>query len=199
VGTDIHALIEFDRSTAERPFSDGREIVPYNTATLRIPRNYAIFNALAGARDAIVAGIAAPCPIPPRGLPRPLSDVVEANFYLWVVPDIDPALAAASDCLESPLPLIRTSDVERLGLRTERVPTRRLDRAAAGITAERAPNPDFHSTSWLFRDEIVRCLELCSIQPSSVSLPFRATLSVLSQFEHELGKHRARMVFWFDG
>jgi hypothetical protein len=59
-------------------------------------------------------------------------------------------------------------------------------------------DPDWHTPSWLFEQEIAAALDHVGHSEHSVSLEFRAVQQLLRFFDGQLGPNCARIVFWFD-
>ena len=60
------------------------------------------------------------------------------------------------------------------------------------------PNPNWHSASWLYRDEILVALDRDWLVLADLDLMFRVVLDVMANFDDRLGPRRSRLVFWFD-
>ena len=60
------------------------------------------------------------------------------------------------------------------------------------------PNPNWHSASWPYRDEIFAALDHDRLAVADLYLTFRVVLDVMANVDDHLGPRRSRLVFWFD-
>lgn len=200
MGTDAHAFIEIDRSSRSPFFCDKSDIVAFNSGELWIERNYDLFDALADARSSRTSASSVRRALfPPRGLPSVVSDAVEARYYLRVVQRPEQVLQL---CQFQPIGggipnFIEESLVRRLALQTfEREGLQLTD---GKLTMETwVANPDWHSATWLFADEVGHALSHFELALDDLGPSTRAALAVLHLLESDLGPRRARFVVWFD-
>lgn len=172
MGCDIHLFIEV---------AEEHGVTAWASGEVYMSRNYDLFAKLAGVRST-----EAPM-IPPRGLPFDLSNEVfhkyfhhvleEAEIqtfrgYDWVTPDEAAAMLAAGN---SHCPNLKASE---------------LAKPEAFIS-----NPDWHTPSWLWREEVMRVVpeELVALCPA-----FRVVLNTLYSIDNTIPGARSRIVFWFD-
>lgn len=148
---------------------------------IQIERDYVLFGLLAGIRSSL------PPAIPPRGLPMDLSSEVFEHYYEFIFDEHDAPLyrgfswvspQEAAVLLESGKSHAPPAEYKKLNTRS---------------TLGYVSNPDWHSASWLWYDELLQ------VVPESVMMA-NPTLRVLSDtlrsIEHLFG--RGRIVFWFD-
>jgi hypothetical protein len=175
MGCDIHAFLEVF-SAPGAPFDS------VFAGEANLPRDDAIFRALAGVRRA--AGNRLPL-FPPRGLPRDLSEAAFEHFYRFVIHEAD-------------IPLYRGCNYVTL---TEAPPGERLPKEAkpSGMTSVHGyvPDPDCHTPSFLFLTEIHDALRHAGLDAQRLAPEWRVAFETLGSAERLIGK-RARLVFWFD-
>ncbi len=201
MGTDIHLFLETDYSDESPAFGSSAGIRSFAKAELFVRRNYGVFDALAGTRSRSV-GHVDECRrlFPSRGIPEPVSDAVYYRYFRlvnvanyadiaydaeslshWVWPSVSPS--AAEEWIKAGLSHYAP---ERCNL---------VDRPAR----PRVSHPDWHSSSWLFPDEMSRALEYASVKLTDSDWEFQLVLRLASEIEANRGDGRVRFVFWFDG
>ncbi len=195
MGCDIHLMVEYDWvSTAgpsgsaadpchvAMPFGPDAEPYALSYGVFDIARNYALFAALAGVRNA--GGV--PPLFPARGIPSNCSGVVFHRFHLHVQDrGNDERPWSRGIWRDEAKALIDRGKAVSLGVRKSGDP-------------EAITDPAYHSASWLTRDEIVRCLRHADFDPAELCVGFRIVLDALRTLDAEYGAGHSRIVFAFD-
>lgn len=200
MGTDIHLFVECDNSNDAPAFSNASGLRSFSYGELLATRDYKIFDALAGARRHVVTGgMDTECMIQPRGLPSPVSDAIYYRYYLIVDEPRYPDLWADHVPFRlwalPPVPLEDADEWVRKGLsHYAPVSLNALGRPAR----RRVSNPDWHSASWLFRDELLAIMQSSDLRLEDLSREWRHILLLLDQLSLDYGDNRVRVVFWFD-
>lgn len=167
MGTDIHCFIEYSLDGNRGPFFTA-------FAEVFVPRDYALFGALAGVRGESV-------PLyPPRGFPPDASASAKERYYVWV---IDPA--AEEEWKGEPF--MSREEAEQLIARGHSYSDAARDRIA---------HPDWHTASWLTLLEIREALAHSRLELASCSPGLTLAVQVCEHLDRTfpLG---ARFVFWF--
>lgn len=199
MGCDIHAYIDMDAEWSrqgERPFAD-------HFGHVRIERNYELFGLLAGVRG-VGPAVVEPRGIPPtkreadeKGLPlnTPLVSMwTEGEYGLYVrAPRPEPKKGEEPE----PEPYEEgTCSYEDAVKWTESGWSRTIS-AGAGW---RISNPDWHTASYLFLEEVMEVQDRYRQRGRSEGLHgYSQPLNAIVAAMKALGaRSRARLVFWFD-
>jgi hypothetical protein len=164
MGCDIHAYIEYHGY-------EGGDRITSMTGRFSLPRDYVMFDIMAGVRG---DGDEKPL-FEPRGIPPNLGHKAEDDYFLRV-------------------------DDEQAKLEVEGVCSRdKADYwikcgFSKAIDDGRVTHPDWHTPSWLTTDEFAKCVKKGGRGPDSV---YKAALAAMRAVEAD-GHHKARIVFWFD-
>lgn len=165
MGCDIHGYVEYSYRYEEWT----------GIAFESIPRNYFLFEALAG-----IMGKKKPL-IPPKGIPLTASSIVK-NYYLAdVVDDVD-------DCDEG----IERREAEEY---IQKGFSHYWHNDNTLIS-----RPDWHTPSWLTLKEINQVLQHAQIEKESLARQFLIVIDLMEAIERwdRIGKNTSRFVFWFD-
>jgi hypothetical protein len=173
MGSDIHLFIEY--VVPARAFSWANEIF--------IGRDYPLFGKLAGIRSAEVPLVA------PRGLPFDVSYDVFANYYSLVVEKHSAWNFRGMNFVteDEAASLLKRGVSHRppAGIKTTEVTSE----------LEYVSNPDWHSPSWLWCEEV---LSAVSNDIITANAEFHVVVDTLQSIEHHMTNARSRIVFWFD-
>lgn len=169
MGCDIHCYPEYRNPGAVGWMGFGHNLNP--------GRDYAMFAAMAGVRnygDEPVEPV-----VEPRGFPEDASWRPKSDNTLWVSdtsPDDD------SNCSREQAESWVASGSSRW----------------VGDDQKRVSHPDWHSHSWLSREEFVRAMTARNERFSTYGLgpDYHALAAMLAAYEAE--GLEARLVFWFD-
>jgi hypothetical protein len=196
MGCDIHLMVEYDTASVRRqwghslsdqrrpvtPFGPDARLLPLSRAPIDMDPHYGLFAALAGVRaDEDFAPL-----IAPRGIPSNCCGEVFAAFHLFVQD------RGEDDCLWE-RGIWRDQAAAMIERGASVVSERSLRNGCFAIT-----DPEFHSASWLTRDEIVRCLRHADFDPAELCVGFRIVLDALRTLDAEYGAGHSRIVFAFD-
>jgi hypothetical protein len=200
MGTYMSAYIEVDDGAPSPPFSDPMQILSLTEGSFSFGKDYEVFDALAGGRDAAMAPEdrdprRAPL-FAPRGMPSPCSQSVGwdyfrlvaeppnmPNCYFW--PEwrcVSPALAAewlrAKGCHEAEV--LQWFNCE---------PEGRVWRVVS--------QPGLYNASWLRLDEFDAALKHHGLELAALPVEYRIIRSALAQLVEQYGPKRVRLVIWF--
>jgi hypothetical protein len=179
MGADIHLYVEYDDGNNE-PFSIVDDIRGYSSGDFLIPRDYHLFAVLAGVRsyDKITPRYE------PRGIPEIASPDIINAYYINILDDenerleeADVSREQAEEWLSSGLSHIRDSWIKKIGF---------------------VSNPEYHTPSWLYRDEIIKSFDDTYYKLQDMPYEFQVIVELLESLERYFGKNRVRVVFWFD-
>jgi hypothetical protein len=184
MGCDIHAFVEFERWDSYWSLSGG---------TLNIPRDYALFTALALGPG----GITDDLPYPPRGLPFNISSDGRSYFYM-------PASEVMKFWSEVEQRMKEGALDEDEEGGEEFQPEEYADcvgEAGRKEFLERGllPAPELHSYSWLNLIELKEVLAYGRLSKDKLSREFSAVLAAMEVLAESYGSERVRLVFCFDG
>jgi len=194
MGTDIHLFAEYDtgnirglgqkssslpQAVAE-PFAVAKNIKSIAEGEFFIPRDYALFDALAGVRH---NNEKPPPLIPPRGFPIFASLDVTRAYFSYVCDDGEPPLEDHD---------VTRFDADKYVARGASIYRDHPSKPRGWVS-----EPDWHTPSWLFLHEIEAALRQHDSQFSRTSIEFQAVSDLLFSLEKHYPK-RTRIVFWFD-
>ncbi|HWU53167.1 MAG TPA: hypothetical protein VN153_10150 [Tahibacter sp.] len=194
MGCDIHLMVEYDvawaHGTSHRasdplcavPFGPGADPLALSCGVIGIARNYVLFAALAGVRN---AGGVLPL-FPPRGIPSNCSGAVFSQFHLHVQDrGKDERLRQRGIWRDEAKALVDKGGAIALGVRETGDP-------------EAITDPAYHCASWLTRCEILDDLRHADFDPADLCVGFRIVLDALRTLDDEYGAGHSRIVFAFD-
>ncbi len=166
MGTDIHLFVE-------HRVGPGAQYVSLSGGQINLPRDYAVFAALAGVRTE------ARPHFPPRGFPEDASADAHTRYY--------------SRISEEGLDhdgwwfLERPADARRYV-------ESGLSHTKVWRDLELVSDPDAHHASWLLGGEVLAALERAGLAPDQLAPEYRVVVAALDL----LADRDARVVFWFD-
>lgn len=174
MGCDIHGFLEVSHF-------EGAACAALFAGEAYLPRDYAVFDALAGVRG----NRDRPPLFAPRGLPLDISEAAFENFFSFVIDEADVSLWRGYNW-------VTIDEVST----TDRFP---MEIKPSGMRSKHGyvPNPDWHTPSYLLIDEIHAALAHAGITEGQLAPEWRFTIDTLSNAQRQLAK-RARLVFWFD-
>lgn len=170
MGCDIHAYLEYTSKEA----GDSGDYWSGFGGCINPGRNYDLFTLLAGVR-----GDAKEAVIPPRGIPSDLGCEARNDCFLFVSND------PKGDNVVS------RKEAENY----HKAYGSAYKKDAKGKIIYVA-HPDYHSHTWLTRDEYARVLTQAKLQGDSPYATYTAILAVMDHFENQ--GYRTRLVLWFD-
>jgi len=168
MGCDIHLFVEYR-------FRAGH-FGSLTTDEFSLPRNYAIFGALAGVRMKELAHIAV------RGFPDDASDYAQEAYYWRVCEEAD-----YSDGFDGIWFTVLPKDAEDYIHRG-------FSRKKPGPRSDLISDPDAHHASWLTAPEFRDALTVAATASGEPSQEYLAVAAAL----HVLEPDESRVVFWFD-
>jgi hypothetical protein len=176
VGTDIHAVIEYEPDHGLHAFTEGQ---------LALPADYALFHALAGVRRQTND----PPLYPARGMPERVSNELLRAYFTPVVED--------EDARTRPLPW---GEFFILRSKVEANPYYKSCEYWGGPEGPRRliSDPDWHTPSWLTYREVLAALDHLGLSVADRSVEFRAAVAAMAELAREVGPDRVRLVFLFD-
>jgi hypothetical protein len=200
MGTYMSAYIEVDHGNQSQPFSDPMQIYSFTEGSFVFGKDYDVFDALAGGREAKLApedreGTHVPL-FTPRGMPSPCSSAVGWNYFYLVAEEHDlpneyfwpkwrcipPAVAAEwlqdKGCHESTfLQWINWGPGERIWK----------------VVSE----PETYNASWLWLHEIEAAVTYHGLEWSRLPVEYSILNSAMSLLLNQHGPNRVRLVIWF--
>lgn len=177
MGCDIHLFLEI---------SVGAEYSPLSSGEFYIPRDYALFAALAGVRAEpgfrpLIEG---------RGFPGDASVAAFTGYYR---------------------PVLSFDEAKRLRMQGFVTPEevaaehlKNVDRVASDarkdIPVPRGwvSDPDYHHAGWLLLQEIDQCVTHAELKESALTPEFQVARNALRTLEEAYENSVTRIVFWFD-
>jgi hypothetical protein len=196
----MSAYIEVDHGEGSPPFSDPIDVHSLTEGSFAFGKDYDVFDALAGGRDAAMArGDPNPSRAPlisPRGMPSPYSPAVASDYFRLVAdPPILPdhrfwpewrcvSSAAAAEWLWE-----RNCQEAEFFQRFNCEPEGRAWRVVS--------LPGLYNASWLRPDEFSAALEHHSLELATLPVEYRIIRAALSQLVEQHGTERVRLVVWF--
>jgi hypothetical protein len=168
MGCDIHAVIEYKKYGSYWSFAE-----------VNIPRDYALFSAIAFGDGGITDNL----PYPPRGIPPDHSHKVSELFFTPVEEQKK-----------------FSEEIEEDEFEPEEIARAWGDWALAEYVSNgNLPRMDIHTPGWLFLHEIKIALDRAKYDIDKLSPEFCAVLSALQILSETYGNEKVRLIFWFDG
>lgn len=197
MGTDIHALLEWDAKGDGMPFEEEHWTYSLAYGEMLLSRDYVAFAAMCGVRAS--EGCLTPL-FAPRGLPSNPGEAVIFRYYRIVEDNFN--------WTESVLPMLPAVSKEtartwvKQGLahygpgmtQWERGNGRRLKE----VERRRVSNPDWHDASWLRPSEFRAAFAHFDYDLAHLAFDWQIMLHTMNEVERLLGSERVRFVFWFD-
>jgi hypothetical protein len=200
MGTYLSAYIEVDYSVGSPPFTAPDQVLSLTEGSFSFSKDYEVFDALAGGRDATAAPedrdpSCAPL-IAPRGMPSPCSQSVGWDYFRLVtdppiVPDryFWPAWRCVSSAVAAGW-LRGGSSHEAEFLQTVNCGPRPWMWL---VVSEKG----HFNASWLRLDEFDASLKYHGLDLATLKIEYRIIRSALSQLVEQFGLKRVRLVVWF--
>jgi hypothetical protein len=200
MGTYMSAYIEVDYGEQSPPFSDPEQVYSLTEGSFALDKDYEVFDALAGGRDAAMApedrdSSHAPL-FAPRGMPSPCSLAVGWDYFRLVCdppnrpnPHFWPDWRCVSSAVAAKwLRDRRCHEAEFLQwINCE--PGGRLWRVVS--------EPGLYNASWLRFGEFDAALEHHGLELAALPVEYRIIRAALSQLVEQHGPERVRLVVWF--
>jgi hypothetical protein len=201
VGTYMSAFIEVDHGDRSPPFSDPAMVQSLSEGSFSFGKDYDVFDALAGGREASMAPEDRdPSRGPlfaPRGMPSPCSQAVGWDYfyliaepssppdrYFWpawrcVTPDLAAEWVQAKGCHEA----------EFLQTVNCGPPTGQVWRVVSA--------PGLYNASWLRFAEFDAALAHQGLDPAKIPVEYRIIRAAMSLLSERRDPQRVRLVVWF--
>ena len=200
MGTSIEAFIEIDHSDAAEEFSSWHQVHSFTHDTFLLHRDYDVFDALAGGRNAAMApedqDPAREPMVPPRGMPSPRSLSVSQSFFYLVSDPIDPA--GPPDSYFWPKHrCVDPDEAEKLiqsdgCVRSEVFQWFNGDRLWPTVS-----EPGLYNASWLWPREFDESLDHHGLVLARLPVDYRILRTIMGMAEDHHGENRVRLVVWF--
>ena len=200
MGTYMSAYVEVDHGDGSPPFADPVQIHSLTEGSFVFCKDYEVFDALAGGRDAAMAPEDRdPNRVPlfaPRGMPSPCSlDVGWDYFRLIADPPRLPnhhfwpewrwvSAAVAAEWLQDQ----GCHEAEFLQW---------FNCGPGGRVWRVVSAPGLYNASWLRLDEFDAALEYHALDLMTLPVEYRILRAVLSLLVEQHGRERVRLVIWF--
>jgi len=210
MGTDIHAFIEVDCSSGDRPFESSYEIMSCTYGEFALPQNYRLFDALGDGRSYQFPddNSRKRAKVPPRGIPLPLSRLV-LNRYAHIIVNEKMDATEITRSLNGLIPELRAvteTEAEKWvmdGVSEFIDDVEHRIFSEGKVSSRRVSNPDWHTASWLTLPEIEESLEYFDLALNRVDckddlFAFTIVVDTMRYIEKSRGEGRTRLVFWFD-
>ena len=187
MGADIHLHLEYHTTPPGRLRREQARMTqplyprPVIANRFYIPRDYALFAALAGVRNSDNR----PVKISPRGLPEDVSREIFHQYYVEIFPPDTPA-----DWLQAGWKWCRPEDAQKSVEKGKQIEERGSRRFIAG--------EDLHSPSHLYLSEIHQVLRHAGYDEAQLSPEFLLVLGGMEFIDKRYGDRCSRIVFWFD-
>ena len=188
MGADIHLHLEYHttppgqlrREQARRTHPLWPRPVIANR--FYIPRDYALFAALAGVRNRE----GRPVKIAPCGLPEDVAREIFHQYYVEIF-----SADVSVEWLQAGWKWCRPEDAEgRVRLYGAAIEDRGARRYIAG--------PDLHTPSYLYLAEVREALRHPGYDQAQLSTEFHLVLGGMKFIDRQFGDRCSRIVFWFD-
>ncbi len=199
MGTDMSAYIEVDYGKDAPPFSDPMQVYSLTNGSF-VVEGYAVFDALAGGRDAVMAPEdrdpnRAPL-FAPRGMPAPCSAAVGWDYYRLIAdaPDLpNRYFWPAWRCVSSDV----AADWVQKEHCHEAEFVQCINCGPEGRVWRVVSAPGHYNASWLRLDEFDSALKHHGLDLVALPVEYRIIRGALSELVKVYGLERARLVVWF--
>jgi hypothetical protein len=200
VGTYMSAYIEVDHGDRSPPFSDPVQVQSLTEGSFAFDKDYEVFDALAGGRDASMAPedrdpSCAPL-FPPRGMPSPCSHAVGWEYFCLVA---DPP--NLPNCHFWPEARCVSSAVAGEWLREKGCQEAEFlqwfNCEPEGRVWRVVSKPGLYNASWLRLDEFDAALKHHGLKLATMPVEYRIIRTALSLLVEEHGRERVRLIVWF--
>lgn len=200
MGTYMSAYIEVDHGDRSPPFSDPVQVHSLTEGSFAFDKDYEVFDALAGGRDATMAAedrdpSRAPL-FAPRGMPTPCSPAVGwAYFYLVAEPTNLPNRYFWPEwrCVSPPV----AADWLRNKGCHEAEFFQWFNCEPQGRVWRVVSEPGLYNASWLRLDEFDAALKHRGLMVVALPVEYRIIRAALLQLTDQYGQERVRLVVWF--
>jgi hypothetical protein len=200
MGTHMSAYIEVDYGEGSPPFTDPVQVYSLTEGSFVFGKDYEVFDALAGGRDAAMAPEdrdprRAPL-IAPRGMPLPCSPAVGWDYFRLVAdPPVLPDRHFWPEwrCVSS----VAASEWLRRESSCEAEFFQWFNCEPEGRVWRVVSQPGLYNASWLRPDEFNAALEHHGLDLATLPVEYRILHSALSQLAEQQGSERVRLIVWF--
>lgn len=200
MGTYMAAYIEVDHSEGSPPFTDPMQVYSLTQGSFAFRKDYDVFDALAGGRDAAMAPedrepSCAPL-FAPRGLPSPCSLAVGWDYFRLVAdPPVLPDRHFWPEwrCVSS---AVAAQWLQKEGCHEAKF-VQWFNCEPEGRVWRVVSVPGRYNASWLLLDEFDAALKHHGLDLTMLPVEHRIIRAALSQLAERHGPARVRLVVWF--
>jgi hypothetical protein len=197
MGTYMSAYIEVDYAVQLPPFIDPQQVYSLTAGSFMLGKEYEVFDALAGGRDAAMAPEdrdpnRAPL-FAPRGMPSPCSSAVGQDYFYLVAepPDLPNRYFWPADRCVPP-------DVAAAWVRDQGCHEATFLQWVNGDRTWRVVSePGLYNASCLRPDEFDAALRHHRLNLAELPAEYRIIRSAMAQLAEQYGPARVRLVVWF--
>jgi hypothetical protein len=200
MGTSMSAYVEVDYGDHSPPFSDPMQVSSLTAGSFTFGKDYEVFVALAGGRDASMASedrdpSRAPL-FAPRGLPSPCSGAVGWDYFYLVADPSDPPDRDSWPAWRCIAPAVAAAWEQDKGCHAAEF-FQWINCEPGGRVCRVVSAPGLYNASWLRLDEFDAALAHRGLSLAGLPVEYRILHSALSLLVQEQGQQRVRLVVWF--
>jgi hypothetical protein len=200
MGTYMAAYIEVDYGDHSPPFTDPKQVFSLTEGSFAFDKDYEVFDALAGGRDAAMAPEDRdPRCTPlfaPRGMPSPCSSAVGWDYFFLVAEPSDPPDRHFWPEWRCISPSVAAEWLKNKGSHGAKF-FQWFNCPSEGRVWQVVSEPGLYNPSWLRLEEFDAALEHHRLKLPALPVQYRIIRAALSQLVEQHGRDRVRLVVWF--